>query len=94
MSGELMVPMDGTLAAQLSEAQVRQVREEIAQAEAALNGAIATLRDLGGPEPGTFANKLAFNLNTGAGWVRVAKADIDAAFRARNVQRAHEEKEA
>ena len=85
MSGGALVPIDAALAVSLSEADVRRIFEQIEAARAAMDAAIETLRELGGPDPGTFGNRLAFKLNSGAGFLRSAEADMRAAFRARNV---------
>lgn len=70
----------------LTAAQVRQVHDEIAAVVTAADTAIETLRELCGPEPGDFAATLRTKLNMGAGYFRSCAADIEAAWRARNVR--------
>lgn len=73
-------------APQLTAAQVRQIHDEISAAVTAADTAIETLRTLCGPEPGDFAGSLKVRLNMGAGYFRSCQADIEAAWRARNVR--------
>lgn len=86
MTAALAIRAQSAPAVLLTPAQVRQVHDQIAAAVTAADTAIETLRAIGGPDPGHFASQLRTKLNMGAGYFRSCAADIEDAWRKRNVR--------
>lgn len=84
---EVVLPGNRTVEVALALEQVRRIRDEMVTVVAKADAALATLRELGGPEPGAFASRLRVQMNMGAGYFRAAVTDIKVVWKQFNVLR-------